>query len=120
MNYDRIRVAEPKRCTMFVTGWSAGHTTYLICAAGQTSVTVYEVVRLPSRHRRVAEIQSQPLSSDGQLAVVQSLNLVRDGDWLAVGYNSSVVLYNIWDAGATTSSSDAFMIKNNHLFSIFN
>ncbi|VDD74359.1 unnamed protein product [Mesocestoides corti] len=95
MNYDKIRVAEPKQgVSLLCHGWSRGRTTYLLCAAGATSIWVYEVVGEVTRHRRVVELTSPSL--------VQAINLVRDGDWLAVGNESSFVIYNIWSKGSMT------------------
>ncbi|KAL5108983.1 Serine/threonine-protein kinase MRCK beta [Taenia crassiceps] len=98
MNYEKIRVADPKSgVNLLAHGWSRGRTAYLLCAASSSigGVWAYEVVREASRHRRLLELTPPPSSSQ-----IQALCLVRDGDCLAVGFESSFVIYNIWCHGA--------------------
>lgn len=99
MNYEKIRVAEPKSgVSLLAHGWSRRRTAYLLCAAAsQGSVWVYEIVREASRHRRLLELTTPTFSGSHH---PQSLCLVRDGDCLAVGFESAFVLYNIWAQGA--------------------
>uniref|UniRef100_A0A0X3PUI3 non-specific serine/threonine protein kinase n=1 Tax=Schistocephalus solidus TaxID=70667 RepID=A0A0X3PUI3_SCHSO len=92
MNYNSIRVAEPKRCTCVTGSYClASPSTYLLAAAGQQSVWVYEVARVASRHRRVTEF-----SCPDQIKCV---NFVREGDWLAVGCANFFQLFNLWADG---------------------
>lgn len=97
MNYEKIRVADPKSgVSLLAHGWSRGHTAYLLCAASSSisGVWVYEVVREASRHRRLLELPPPPSASQ-----IQALCLVRDGDCLAVGFESAFVIYNVWSHG---------------------
>ncbi|BHF71654.1 hypothetical protein SprV_0401471400 [Sparganum proliferum] len=92
MNYNSIRVAEPKRCTCVTGSYClASPSTYLLAAAGQQSVWVYEVARVASRHRRVTEFSCPDL--------IQCVNFVREGDWLAVGCANFFQLFNLWSDG---------------------
>ncbi|VDM04723.1 unnamed protein product [Schistocephalus solidus] len=92
MNYNSIRVVEPKRCTCVTGSYClASPSTYLLAAAGQQSVWVYEVARVASRHRRVTEF-----SCPDQIKCV---NFVREGDWLAVGCANFFQLFNLWADG---------------------
>uniref|UniRef100_A0A158R993 Phorbol-ester/DAG-type domain-containing protein n=1 Tax=Taenia asiatica TaxID=60517 RepID=A0A158R993_TAEAS len=96
MNYEKIRVADPKSgVNLLAHGWSRGRTAYLLVAASSSigGLWAYEVVREASRHRR---LDLTPLPSASQ---IQALSLVRDGDCLAVGFESAFVIYNIWCHG---------------------
>lgn len=109
MNYDKIRVAEPKAgVSLLAHAWSRSRTTYLLCAASSTTTInagssgggssgafVYEITREASRHRRLL---SPP--HYGQQQQLQAINFVRDGDALAMGFESCFVVYNIWAKGA--------------------
>lgn len=112
MNYEKIRVADPKSgVNLLAHGWSRGRTAYLLCAASSSigGVWAYEVVREASRHRRLLELTPPPSASQ-----IQALCLVRDGDCLAVGFESSFVIYNIWCHGAINGAS--LLVDNTRAF----
>ncbi|THD23789.1 Myotonin-protein kinase [Fasciola hepatica] len=88
MQFDPIKLSEPKTCSQFVCGMSRGNKISLLCAAGRRSVWVYEIARVRGRHRRLREITCPD--------VVQSIQFARGGDWLCIGCPSFFALYNLW------------------------
>ncbi|KAM7535308.1 hypothetical protein Aperf_G00000094837 [Anoplocephala perfoliata] len=101
MNYDKIRVSEPKSGVHLLThGWSRGRTAYLLCVAGGSGgVWIYEIVREATRHRRLLELNSPP-SSTTTGSHIHAISLVQDGDALAVGFESAFIIHNIWVHGS--------------------
>ncbi|VDO02704.1 unnamed protein product [Rodentolepis nana] len=103
MNYEKIRVSEPKSGVNFLAhGWSRSRTAYLLCAAGSGGggggggICVYEIVREASRHRRLLVLTPPSSTANSH---IQALCLVRDGDALAVGFESTFFIFNIWAHG---------------------
>ncbi|VEL16220.1 unnamed protein product [Protopolystoma xenopodis] len=92
MNLEPIRISEIKACSQFVCGFSHGGHTYLVACAvtrgHRSSIWLFEIARVRGRHRGLREITFP--------APVQSLGLVRNGDWLAVGGPSHFALYRVW------------------------
>ncbi|VDP67262.1 unnamed protein product, partial [Echinostoma caproni] len=88
MQFDPIKLSEPKTCSQFICGMSRGNTVSLLCAAGRRSVWVYEIARVRGRHRRLREISCPD--------TVQSIQFARGGDWLCIGCPSFFALYNLW------------------------
>lgn len=113
MNYDKIRVAEPKSGVNLLThGWSRGRTAYLLCAAGGSGgVWVYEIVREATRHRRLLELT--PPSSTTAGSHIHAICLVRDGDALAVGLESAFIIHNIWAHGSVNGKSQEYPTHSN-------
>nr|CDS31588.1 Serine/threonine-protein kinase Genghis Khan [Hymenolepis microstoma] len=100
MNYEKIRVSEPKSgVNLLAHGWSQSRTAYLLCAASSCggSIWVYEIVREASRHRRLLVLAPSSSTANSH---IQALCLVRDGDALAVGFESSFFIFNIWAHGS--------------------
>lgn len=88
MQFDPIKLSEPKSCSQFICGMSRGNTVTLLCASGRRCVWVYEIARVRGRHRRLREISCPD--------TVQSIQFARGGDWLCVGCPSFFALYNLW------------------------
>ncbi|CAH8454000.1 unnamed protein product [Heterobilharzia americana] len=91
MNLKPIKITEPKLCTRFTCSMSRNNTVCLICVASNRSLFIFEIARVQGRHKRLREI-SCPY-------IVQSINFVRDGDWICVGSSNYFALYSIWNDG---------------------
>ncbi|CAH8833928.1 unnamed protein product [Trichobilharzia szidati] len=91
MNLKPIKITEPKLCTRFTCSMSRNNTVCLICVASNRSLYIFEIARVQGRHKRLKEI-SCPY-------IIQSINFVRDGDWICVGSSNYFALYSIWTDG---------------------
>ncbi|KAL3316656.1 Serine/threonine-protein kinase MRCK beta, partial [Cichlidogyrus casuarinus] len=90
MNCDPIRIAEPKSCSLFCSGYSGTDcSTYLLCAADKINklVYVYDIARIPNRHRKVREIKVPEIAT--------ALSLVQDGQLVCVGCTNFFALYSL-------------------------
>ncbi|VDQ12747.1 unnamed protein product, partial [Trichobilharzia regenti] len=91
MNLKPIKITEPKLCTRFTCSMSRNNTVCLICVASNRSLYIFEIARVQGRHKRLKEI-SCPY-------IIQSINFVREGDWICVGSSNYFALYSIWTDG---------------------
>ncbi|CAH8484476.1 unnamed protein product [Schistosoma haematobium] len=91
MNLKPIKITEPKLCTRFTCSMSRNNTVCLICVASNRSLFIFEIARVQGRHKRLKEI-SCPY-------IVQSINFVRDGDWICVGSSNYFAMFSIWTDG---------------------
>ncbi|CAH8297150.1 unnamed protein product [Schistosoma turkestanicum] len=91
MNLKPIKITEPKLCTRFTCSMSRNNTVCLICVASNRSLFIFEIARVQGRHKRLKEI-SCPY-------IVQSINFVRDGDWICVGSTNYFAMFSIWTDG---------------------
>ncbi|TNN20452.1 Serine/threonine-protein kinase MRCK gamma [Schistosoma japonicum] len=91
MNLKPIKITEPKLCTRFTCSMSRNNTVCIICVASNRSLFIFEIARVQGRHKRLKEI-SCPY-------IVQSINFVRDGDWICVGSSNYFAMFSIWTDG---------------------